>query len=48
MSKDKKLKERIVETEIELIHESYLDGWYIKYLKSLLRELKEKLNKIND
>ena len=48
MSKDKNLKEQIIKTEIELVHEGYLDGWHIRYLKALLHKLKQKLNKKND
>ena len=48
MSKDKKIKEKIKKVEIELVHEGYLDGWHIRYLKVLLYKLKRKLNKRND
>ena len=45
MSKDKKIKENIQKIEIELVHEGYLDGWHIRYLKALLYKLKIKLIK---
>ena len=48
MSKDKKIKEKIKKVEIELVHEGYLDGWNIRYLKVLLYKLKRKLNRKND
>lgn len=45
MSKDKEIEEKIKNVEIELIHEGYLDGWHIRYLKNLLSKLKAKIKK---
>ena len=41
---DHKIKKEIESIKAELVHEGYLDGWRIKYLKNKLIELEKKLN----
>lgn len=37
------IKEKLLKIKIELIHEGYLDGWYIKYLKEKKVKLEQQL-----